>query len=76
MSQKLENPILYRVTLCIPAEKLPQVHEAIKGLAAIVNMEHWYGTPHMTYPEPEVFPFVQHDEPVPEANDKPTKGKK
>jgi hypothetical protein len=33
---------LYRVTMAVSAERLPQVHSAVMGLASVTEISHWY----------------------------------
>src|ERR1700677_1839018 len=39
---QIPEVILFRVTLAVTAEQLPQVHKAVERLAALVDIQHWY----------------------------------
>jgi hypothetical protein len=40
--EKTQTVTLFRVTLAVTAELLPQLHKAIGCLAATTSIEHWY----------------------------------
>jgi hypothetical protein len=46
--EKVEKVMLFRVTLAVAAEQLPQVHSAVAGLAHVADIQHWYDEPQTT----------------------------